>query len=117
MTSTAQRFQRRMLQVMLAIAMVLLVWGLARLHLDGITHAAAMARFAGLESVSEVAAGLIRAEPVPLLCAGMLLIAVTPALRLLLLFIDFVIQRDRLYAVICVIVGAIIALGGVLRLH
>ncbi len=106
-----------MLQVLLAAATGLLLWGLARLWLDGVTHAMAMAAFAQLDSIPRLVAALLRAEPVALLCGGIALLAVTPALRLLLLLLDFALQRDWTYVIMCVLVGAIITVGFALRLH
>ncbi|MBM4113094.1 MAG: DUF1634 domain-containing protein [Phycisphaerae bacterium] len=116
MTGVSQKFQRRMLRTLLAVALGLLLWGLIRLWMDGIGHHAALAEFARLDTIAHFLRAILRAEPVALLAAGMALVAVTPALRLLLLFIDFAAQRDALYAVICVVVGAVIVVGGVIRL-
>jgi len=117
MTFAGQRIQRRILQVCLAASIILLLWGMARLWLDDISHAQATEAFAALHSPVALLEGVVRAEPVPLICLGIAVLAVTPVLRLLLLLIDFLAQRDWLYAAICAAVGVIIAVGFMLRLH
>lgn len=117
MNPVAQKFQKRILQVLLAVAMALLLWGLVRLQLDGIPHKVAMTEFASLETPSEVVAAAIRAEPVALLCAGIAVLVITPFVRLILLVIDFLVQRDGLYAAMSVVVGVIVVIAFALRLH
>lgn len=116
MTGTSQKFQRRTLQVMLALSMALLVWGLIRLGVDGVSHQAALLQFRDLDTIPEILTALVRAEPIALLAAGMGLIAITPALRLLILTIDFMAQKDALYVGVCVVVAAVIVIGGLVRL-
>lgn len=117
MNPAVQRFQKRMLQFMLACAMGLLIWGLVRLELDGLTHARAMAEFAQLDSPAEVITGTIRAEPVALLCFGISVLVLTPFVRLAVLALDFLVQRDWLYLGMSVVVGVIVIVGFLLRMH
>lgn len=115
MTPTAQRFQKRLLRVLLAAAIVCLAWGLLRLRLDHVTHAEAMAELSRLKSPPALAAAALRAEPVALLCAGIALLVISPFARLLLLLGDFVVQRDRLYAATCAGVAVIILISFAMR--
>lgn len=117
MNPGVQRFQKRMLQVMLAVAVGLLLWGLSRLLLDGITHEAARAAFAELHSPKAILVGALRAEPVPLLCLGIAVLVVTPFLRLLVLIVDFMVQRDWMYVAMSAVVGMIVLASFFLRLH
>lgn len=106
-----------MLQVLLGISIGLLLWGLMRLWLDGISHAEAKEALRQLQGPVTIAVGVIRAEPVALLCLGIAALVVTPLLRLVLLLIDFAWQRDWFYASVCLGVTVVIAVGFVLRLH
>jgi len=117
MNLRAQKVQKRTLQAMLAVAMGLLVWGLVRLRLDGVTHADAVAAFAEISSMPLLVVKMLRAEPVALLAAGIAVIVVTPAVRLVLLAIDFLAQRDWLYAAMSAVVGAIVTVAFFLRVH
>lgn len=117
MNPRAQQIQKRVLQCMLAVAMAALVWGLLRLKLDGTTYDEARSVLETLRSPWAVMHGVLRAEPVALLIAGLSLIILTPAIRLLLLVGDFFSQRDWLYVGMSLLVGAIVAVAFFLRLH
>jgi len=117
MTPGVQRFQKRTLQIMLAVAVGLLLWGKLRMFFDGVSYEDARAAFATMRSPSAILAGLIRAEPVALLCAGIAVLVITPFVRLVVLTVDFFVQRDWMYVAMSAVVGVIVLFSFLLRLH
>lgn len=117
MNLRVQKFQKRSLQSMLVVSLVCLIWGMLRIVVDGVSHEEAVAAFAAITGPASLALGTLRAEPIPLLATGIAVLVLTPFIRLLILTVDFAVQRDWLYVAMSAVVGAIVLLSFLLRLH
>lgn len=66
-------------------------------------------------SYSMIVRGVLRGEPVAVIDFGVVLLILTPVLRVALSAVFFVIRRDRLYAIVSTVVLILLLLGFALQ--
>lgn len=105
MKADVNRYVQVVMTIGVVLSFVLLVWGSILLLVSGKTELAAMSP----GHIAAILRGAVKLDPIATINLGLFVLLMVPVARVIAAMIAFIIQRDRKYALIALIVLAVLA--------